>query len=382
MKRYISWKLMVYGFCFFLLGNCKVPYDPPLKNGQTNFLVVGGFIDGAAPTVIKLSRTRMVSNNDTATQIPELFATVLIEDDQNNSYQLGASGDGTYSSFNTLNLNPANKFRVRIITAGGKEYVSDFVAYKVSPEIDKIGWKLKDDGLQVFLNTHDANDATKYYRWEYNETWEFHTTYPTGLIYLPASNTVVPRNDQVYTCWQSNNFSSILIGSSAKLQHDVIEQAPLLYIPPHSQKTSVLYSILVKQYALDVEGYNYWEAMRNNTEKIGSIFDPQPNQTVGNVHAVSDAAELVVGYIGAGSTVETRHFIKNSEMPQGWNLSSGCETIEVPNIPDSLSFYFTGGYMPISENLTPSNSILYTSALSECVDCTLHGTNIKPDFWP
>jgi hypothetical protein len=380
MRKIFYWKIIVFAFCFFLLGNCKVPYDPPLKNGQTNFLVVEGFIDGAAPTVIKLSRTRMVSNNDTATQIPELFATVLVEDDQNNSYSLGASGDGTYTSFNTLNLNPANKYRVRIQTAGGKEYVSDFVPYKASPGIDELGWKLKDGGLQVFVNTHDPNDATKYYRWEYKETWEFHSAFATNLEYLPNTDEIVPRTDQVHICWQSNNFSTILIGSSAKLQHDVIEQAPLLYIPAHNQKTSVLYSILVKQYALDLDGYNYWEAMRNNTEKIGSIFDPQPNQTIGNIHSVSDAEELVVGYIGAGSTVETRYFIKNSEMPQGWNLPSGCETRTVTS--DSTAFYFGNGYDPTSESMLPTGDVIYEGAFVECVDCTLAGTNVKPDFWP
>lgn len=382
MKRYFRPKIIIYGFCFFLLGNCKVPYDPPIKNRQTNVLVVEGFIDGAAPTVIKLSRTRMVSNNDTASVIPELFATVLVQDEQNNTYQLSGLGDGTYSSLNTLNLNPANKYHVRIQTAGGKEYVSDFVAYKVSPEIDEIGWKLKDDGLQVFLNTHDQTDATRYYRWECIETWEFHSTYYSYLIYNPSRNVVVPRNDQIHVCWQTNNFSTILLGSSAKLEHDVIEQAPLVFIPEHSKKTSVLYSILVKQYALDADGYSYWVAMKNNTEKIGSIFDPQPNQTTGNVHCVTNPSEIVVGYVGAGSTVETRHYIKNSEMPQGWNLGSGCETRIIPDIPDSLAYYFNGGYTPMSESITPTNQTIYTGSYTECVDCTLTGTNVKPDFWP
>jgi hypothetical protein len=373
---------MFLAFCFFLLGNCKVPYDPPLKNGQAHFLVVEGFIDGAAPTVIKLSHTRMVSNYDTAAQIPELFAKVFVEDDQNNVYGLSGLGDGTYTSFNTLSLNPANKYRVRIQTAGGKEYVSDFVPYKASPEIDEIDWKLKDGGLQVFVNTHDQNDATKYYRWEYQETWEFHSTYHSYLIYDPARNMIFSRNGQVHICWQTNNFSTILLGSSAKLEHDIIEQAPLVYIPEHSQKTSVLYSILVKQYALDSEGYNYWEAMKSNTEKIGSIFDPQPNQTTGNVHCVSNADETVVGYIGAGSTVETRHYIKNAEMPQGWNLASGCETKDVPDIPDSLRYYFGAGYTPMTQSITSTGATIYTGAFVECVDCTLQGTNVKPDFWP
>ena len=379
IKKYLSWKIIVFGFCVLVLANCKIPYDPPVKSNQTNFLVVEGFIDGGAPTVMKISRTRIVSAGDTAKKNNELFASVFVEDDQGNSFRLQETGNGIYTSVNTLNLIPANKYHLRIVTANSKEYVSDAVPFKPSPEIDKIGWKLKDGGVQVFINTHDQNDATKYYRWEYKETWEFHSSYNSGLIYVPANNTVVTRTEQVFQCWRSNYSSSILLGSSAKLSHDVIEQAPLVYIEEHSQKLSVLYSILVKQYALDINAYNYWEAMRNNTEKVGSIFDPQPNQTVGNIHCTTDASEIVVGYIGAGGTLEKRFYIKNSELPANWNSYGMCETKDVTQ--DSIAIYFNGGYAPISQSMDPSG-IVYNSSYVECVDCTLQGTNIKPDFWP
>ncbi len=381
MRKYLSWKIILFGFCILFLGNCKIPYDPPVKSNQTNFLVVEGFIDGGAPTNIKISRTRIVSAGDTAQKNNELFASVSVEDDKGNSFRLLESGNGFYTSLNTLNLNPANKYHLRIVTTNSKEYLSEAVPFKPSPQIDKIGWKFKDGGVQVFINTHDQNDATKYYRWEYKETWEYHSRYKSGLQYDALNNTVVSRTEQVYVCWRSNNSSSILLGSSAKLAHDKIEQAPLVYIEEHSQKLSVLYSILVKQYALDINAYNYWEAMRNNTEKVGSIFDPQPNQTVGNIHCTTNASETVVGYIGAGSTLEKRIYIKNNELPENWNTYGSCETKEVPNIPDSLIYYFGGGYDPISISVTPAG-LSYNSSYIECVDCTLQGTNIKPDFWP
>jgi len=380
MKKNFFLKIIVYSFCFFLLGNCKVPYDPPLKPGNINSLVVEGFIDGSDTINIKLSRTRMVSSGDTADAIPELNADVIVEDDQNGQYPLFSSGGGNYRSDGILNLQPSNKYRLKIETAGGKEYTSDFVPYKPVPEIDKIGWKFKEDGVMVYVNTHDPNDATKYYRWEYNETWEFHSRYNTGLIYIPALDLVVDRSDQVFICWRSNNFSSILLGSSAKLSHDVIEQAPIIFIPDHSQKLSVLYSILVKQIPLDINAYNYWVAMRNNTEKVGSIFDPQPNQTVGNIHCVTNPGETVVGFISAGSTTTRRFYIKNTELPSNWNIPMACETRDVTE--DSTAFYFTAGYAPISESLTPTGAKLYNASYIECVDCTLFGSNVKPDFWP
>jgi len=380
MSNYFSWKIIITGFCIFLLSNCKIPYDPPIKSNQTNFLVVEGFIDGAAPTVIKVSRTRMISRGDTASTRRELFASVFIEDDQNNKFHLMESGNGIYTSNSVIHLNPSNKYHLRIVTSDTKEYISDFVPFKVSPEIDAIGWKFKNDDVQVFINTHDQNDATKYYRWEYEETWEFHSRYYTGLEYIAASNAVVPRTEQVYACWKSVSSSSIALGSSAKLTHDIIEQAPLVNIEQHSQKLSVLYSILVRQYALDITAYNYWEAMKNNTEKIGSIFDPQPNQTVGNIHCSSDPSEMVVGYIGAGNSVEKRFFINNNELPKDWNIYGACDLKDVT--ADSIAFYFTAGYAPINESRTPTGAIIYPSSYIECIDCTLMGNNKKPAFWP
>lgn len=382
IRKFFSWPIIVCLAFVLMLANCKIPYDPPLKSTQINDLVVEGYIDGAAPVTIKLSRTRVISAGDTAAFRYELNARVSIEDDHQNQYFLMETGNGLYVNNSSLNLNPAYKYRLHIFTSDGKEYLSDFVPFKQSPSIDTIGWKLKDNGVQLYVNTHDPNDATKYYRWEYSETWEFHTHYETYLKYNRIDNTVTHRTDQVRICWQSHNSTTILLGSSAKLSSDVIDQAPLVYIEPHDRRLSVLYSIWVKQYALDINGYNYWQAMKSNTEKVGSIFDPQPNQTVGNIHCTTDPAETVVGYIGAGNSFEKRVFISNNLMPPDWNPREYCEIILVPEISDSIRAYFNGGYSPIGESSTPSGQPAYSASTVECVDCTIYGTNIKPAFWP
>ena len=383
-KKYYWQKMMICSFAI-ILSNCKIPYEPKLKSSDTNSLVVEGYIDGSVPVVMKLSRTRMLTNGDTAAGKYELGAKVIVEDDQQNSFPLTEMGNGVYSSLNTLSLNAANKYRLHIFTSDNREYISDFVPFKVSQPIDSINWEIKDGGVQTYVNTHDPNNASIYYRWEYIETWEFHTSYPSYYEYVEDSNTVIPRTDQIYYCWKSDTSTNIFLGSSAILSSDVISESPLAYIQPHDQKISYLYSIWVKQYIWDLNGYNYFLAMRNNTESVGSIFDSQPNETPGNIHCVTNPAETVVGYINAGATVEKRIFISNSSLPDNWNIYVVCPERVVPNVPDSLRFYFTftGGYTPIQ--LAPPASLppaAYISGYSECVDCTLHGSNVKPSFWP
>lgn len=383
VQKYFSMKMLLYCLFALVLSNCKVPYEPTLKSSDTNSLVVEGNIDGAFPFIIKLSRSRMISNGDTAARKPELGAKVTVEDDHQNSYPIYETGMGNYSSLSTLSLNPAYQYRLHIFTSGNEEYVSDLVPFKSAPAIDSIGWNIKDGGVQVYVNTHDANNSTRYYRWEYSETWEFHTVYYSNYKFISSDSTIVPRDDQINVCWQSDNSTNIFLGSSAKLSNDVIYQMPLPYIPPHDQKLSVLYSILVKQFALDLNGYNYWQAMKNNTENVGSIFDPQPNQTVGNIHCVTNPDENVVGYISAGNSFEKRVFISNQSLPTDWNLRSSCTMFDVPNIKDSLAHYFAIGYTPIDISGPPAfPPAAYSASSRTCVDCTLHGTNIKPSFWP
>ena len=382
-------KLFVYSAVFFsfilLLAGCKDPYNPVLKYQNTNFLIVEGYIDGAAPTQFMLSRSRALTGKDTEPRIFEKGARVGVEDDKNNQNWLVETGNGAYSSLGTLNLNPNNKYRIHIYTKDGGEYTSDFVAFKSSPAIDKVGFKIKDGtgDAQIYVNTHDPSGATKYYRWEYDQTWEFHTAYESLLKYDGATKKVIDRTEQVRICWRGEPLTRILINNSTKLTQDLIDEMPLLLIPNHSQQLSVLYSIKVKQYALDVNAFNFWEAMKKNTEEVGSIFDPQPNQTMGNIHSVKDKNEPVVGYVSAGNSYSQRIFIKNSEVPANWNTYPDCTEITVPNQKDSLAKYFASGlFIPINATMTPGGADAYTASYPFCVDCTFSGTNVKPVFWP
>ena len=381
MRRKYNWlKMMASLISIFTLATCKIPYEPKLKPSDTNSLVVEGYIDGAIPMTIKLSRTRMLTNGDTAARIYELGAKVIVEDDKQNSYPLSEMGNGIYSSLYILPLTAGNLYRLHIFTTENEEYLSDFVPFRPSPPIDSIGWNLKDDGVQIYVNTHDPSDTTRYYRWEYSETWQYHTEYSSSYEYDPVNVVVIPRAQQIYYCWQTDSSTSILLGSSAKLSSDVINEMPLVYIQPHDERLSDEYSIWVKQYALDQNGYNYWLAMQSNTESVGSIFDPQPNETVGNIHCVTNPAELVVGYINAGNTVEKRVFIYNSSIPSGWNIPLYCPIKNVPDIPDSLKYYFSSLYTPI-ELIGPPPA--YSGSTPDCVDCRTHGgVTIEPSFWP
>ena len=153
-----------------------------------------------------------------------------------------------------------------------------------------------------------------------------------------------------------------------------MKDIPLAFIATGSEKLSYIYSLKVKQFVMDSVGYAFFRLLKKNTEETGSIFDPQPGNLKGNIVNLNDPLEMVVGYIGAGNSSEKREFFS---IP--WNYQPNCsEMILVPNIKDSLDYYFSEGeYWPVGKDVGG-----WISSLGRCVDCRTRGTNIKPDFWP
>jgi uncharacterized protein DUF4249 len=361
---------------------CKEAYVPPVISSNKRFLVVEGFINnGADSTYFHLTRSYKL--DDSASLQPELHAVLNVEGKDNSSYPLVELGNGYYASPG-LALNNAIQYRLHIRTADAKQYASDFVDLKTSPPIDSISWVRNADGLQIYCNTHDDQKASRYYRFEYGETWQFNAVFYSTLEYVNDSlrNRAV---NNMYTCWKSVNSTNILLASTAKLSKDVV-QFPVVLVPSNSWMISIKYSILVRQYVLTSEAYDFWSDLQKNSEQIGSLFSPEPFQSKGNIHSISDSNELVIGYVSAGTMRQQRIFLTPFDIPN-WifgTYDDACRLMSIKNDPDTLTQFLSGfGYLPIG--LDPSSGggkprveITFTS----CADCTQIGTNVKPYFWP
>jgi uncharacterized protein DUF4249 len=370
-------------------ASCKQVYNAPVNSAVTNYLVVDGFInnDTQGITTINLSRTTMLS--DTANIIYEDNAQITIEGDGNDVYPLSETAGGVYTSA-PITLNSAEKYRLRIKTADGKEYLSDSSVVKTTPDIDSVSWQRANDGVHIYINTHDQQ--VKYYQWRYEETWEFHSEYESSLVYTYNTNNTITGvavydsvtdsiNEKIYRCWQSNNSTGILLGSTEKLNTNRIFLA-LNFIPDADWRLSVLYSIKVRQFALSQQAYQFLQIMQKNTEQIGSIFDAQPSELKGNIHCITNPAEQVVGFVEVSQEKDQRIFIQNSQVAN-WNYSQGCYLpMVIENDPDSIAKK-AGGLYPTSADGSMNGQIKnFLAAQYSCVVCTLRGTNVKPGFWP
>src|ERR1700761_5894980 len=177
-----------------IAAGCKKPFNPVVISTSNSYLVVEGVINsGSDSTFIKLSRT--VKLTDKTSVNPELNATVSVEGDQNTSYPLTETGNGNYSCAG-LNLNSSHKYRLDIKTSNGKQYLSDYVDVVNSPPIDSVSYDtqgtLFGPGLNIYSNTHDANNKARYFRWDYQETWIFTSAFISA--FKSNGDTVLARN--------------------------------------------------------------------------------------------------------------------------------------------------------------------------------------------
>lgn len=372
---------LIFIIMLLVISSCREAYLPPAIKSANNFLVVEGIINaGMDSTIFKLTRTKNLG--DTTLEIPELFARVQIEAQSGAFYVLTGTGNGIYSS-GPMPLNSAEMYRLTISTVSGGFYQSDLVQVKQTPAIDSLNWKLNKD-VTIYVSSHDATNNTRYYRWDFMETWEYETFYDSNLGYDYGNDRIYFRDiSQLLTrCWSSARSAGIFIGTSDNLTNDIISQIPLTTIPDGSDKIRTRYSILVKQYALTRPAFEYWQLLRKNSKELGSIFGNQPAEFTGNIRCLSNPEEPVIGFVSASTVTQKRIFIKNSEL-NTWNspnLTSTCSPIIIPqdstfyylvNNPDYAPAYFLSG--------TPNPLAI---AKRKCVDCTLSGGNTsKPSYW-
>lgn len=355
------------------LNGCVIPFSPPEVASADRFFVVDGFLNtnGKDSSRINLSYTQVVSNKNTF--LTELKAQVTVEGNKGSTFTFSEIGKGLYRLPPRV-FNESELYRIRIKTVGKKEFLSEYVAVKQTPPIESLTYKIAPDNssLQIYVNTQDPLNKTRFYRWRFEETWEYHS--PLLSLYEIKNKEIVDRVSMINVCWQKEQPATILLASTTKLSQDIIRDFPITNVPAVSNKLLIKYSILVKQIGLTQEGFEYWNALSKTTEKTGSLFDPQPSQVTGNIKCTTNPQELVFGFFSAVTPQEKRIFIAPA---LGFPLT--CEPTDTLSIADALKSadLLISQYWPDGARVPQ-----YITGTAGCADCRLKGgTTVRPSFW-
>jgi hypothetical protein len=373
-------KLLFAAIWIFCISQCREPFQPDFETGVHDHLVVEGFIHVGEKSVtqIKLSRVAPLEKSN-AQQFVETSAEVKIESEAGEEFILHESVPGTYHS-DSINLNTNGSYRVVIKRSSGLEYSSSFTTAIETPPIDSIHWQVDAVGIHILVSTHDAANDSKFYIWDYQETWEINSAYKSNYKYEDGimKDRFGPIVSHMRFCWKNafpedNNFAS-----TEGLTQDVMHYK-LASFGHQAERFQVKYSIIVHQRSPSEDEYRFLQLIRKNSNATGSLFDPLPAEVRGNVISTTSAAIPVIGYVGAYTTDSKRIFIYPSdiEMPP----VGKCE-LSVVTFDQIQQFFGELGYIPVdSIGVDQDGKTIFTAAPSSCMDCRFYGDPARPDYW-
>jgi hypothetical protein len=273
------------------------------------------------------------------------------------------------------------------MTPDSRSYISDTVEILTCPSIDSIFWEIEEVpttnpeetrlGVQFYVTTDATGDYADNYRWELEETWEYHSYYTSWVYYDGEIHVPDSDSDSLRYCWNTLTIPEIYTYSTRNLTSGLINKYPLTFVSNGSDRLTIKYSLLVRQYALTQEAYEFWKILEDQTAKTGELYETQPAEITGNMHSMEDPREFVMGMFYASSVQEKRIFITPGLPPPAslcdryellpWELTEMLENFDKSDYPIRLVFLADG---------------MYDFARQDCFDCTLRGgTTIRPDFW-
>src|SRR5664279_1307186 len=361
----------------FLMGSCITPFIPKVNEDKKILVVEGLITDQPDTNTIKLSRS--LSLGISALPNPVKGCIVTISDELGNIYSFTETTDGKYVSdpskfkgitgrFYTLHINTNNG-------NNSLNYQSYPMEMKPVPPIDSIYYEkvaIKEvegtnsqEGCQIYLDTHDPTNQSKYYRWEFSETWEFRLPY-------------IVTNSK---CWISNKSDLINIKSTTALEETKISRYPLYFISNTTDRLRVMYSILVKQYSLSIDEYQYWEKLQKITEMVGGLYDITPSTVPSNVYCLDNPDEQVLGYFSVSASASKRLFIKANFAGIFTPYTDRVCVADTIFGDEPIPSLGTFTWIIVVHPIPPPQYVIITR-VKGCYDCTVRGTNIEPDFWP
>lgn len=389
------------------LCTCIDPYVPKISGYESVLVVEGLITDESAAYEVKL--TRAMENED-AVPDPVTDAVVSFTDESDNKTTLEYTGNGIYKTDPATFKGEIGKtYTLHIIASDGNEFVSEPCTMLPVPDIDSVYYQkdveLSDnntenlEGIGVYIDSKQADDNT-YYRWGFEETWKFRIPTPKKYIFV-NKDSIVPINDVREFCWKQQETTQILINSVYSAGTNVLKKQPVTFIAPEkSDRLTIQYSILVKQYSISQKEFEFWEDLKKVNEINGDIFGIQPFLVTSNISAVGNPGDKVLGYFHVSAVRQKRLTVTFNELlPLNLPLYHyDCERIQtepsdycrgggycIPPTWDELNrmwtdkhFTFVEPYYsdPIRKKL---GKLIFTTP--ECAECELTGTSIKPDFW-
>jgi hypothetical protein len=401
MKKLIKYILILC--CYGLIYTCIEPIEFTTNSFNTNLVVNSIITDEFKIQRIELSRTIPI---DSLNLSPEKDANVSIVDDTGLTYNFQENGAGVYTSINQFAAQANRNYTLKIETRDGNKYVSAPQPVPAKSTIKEITAGIENNSLTqkpefLFKVSSDITTNTgQYYRYEYDETYKIRTPLWNPRKIVVISDTIPykfdlvqkdPFIDGVGFCYPNKQSKAVFLTETVSLAQDQVIGFPLRQIPIDSYIVGIRYSILVKQYVLNQNTYNFYSLMEKFSDPDDIFSQTQVGNIPSNISSVNHPEQdKVIGFFEVSSVSKKRFFVNRKDLTESpfinYELLALCTERREPQIVDDfnrspLLNHLRIGWVYQTDSETDDPNRPYRLTIKICGDCTHLGPAKTPDFW-
>ena len=379
-----KFKIILLSVSITVLFSCIEEYTPRIEAVESNKYVVSGLLSTEDEyQIISVSLASEINDpklkplNDCEVKISDIKGNIF------NGYEFES---GKYKvRIPEDNLITGVKFKLDIITPAGTNLVSEYEELLECPDIDSVYYLRENKptntpdifikGIQFYINLDATDFENTYYKFDIEETWEYHSMYPLEWYYDGTVHHIYPPDYSNSVCWKTEKIKDIYILNTTGLQNNKYKEYPLHFVDNTTSRLAYIYSILIKQYAISKEAFSFWDQLRVNNVEQGGLYETQPVMVNGNLSNLTNPKQSVLGYFQVASVKTKRIFITE------------IQDLELNYDPGCGKFQLKVGLREFSPQDYPVYLLIdlhnFAELTPECIFCTLlGGTMTKPDYWP
>ncbi|WP_420601744.1 DUF4249 domain-containing protein [Flagellimonas sp.] len=383
--------LRPFFFTAVLSYGCTEPLAIDITNSDSVLVVDASITDEHKYHEILLSRS---SQSDIEDPIPEQSAQLKIVMEDQQEFSFSEVEPGKYVSDMAFAAQANNLYELRITSSNGKRYRSNSVELQQETQIDSVyaEFTQTDSGLQgidIKVDSFDPTGNSTYFRYKYTETYKIIAPewYPWELVVVNENPLAI--SDELHTeekrvCFATEASNNIILTNTKNATEDRVTGFTVRFLSKDNFIISHRYSILVSQYVLSREAYEFYDRLKAFSELESIFSQAQPGFIIGNIFPEDDSNERVVGFFEVSSVSKKRIFFSYEDFFPNEPLPPFIDECKRTLVLDKSALAIAVRDQLISlagiQNIS-LGEVLYYVQPRPCGDCTALGSNVVPGFW-
>ncbi|MEO8234709.1 MAG: DUF4249 domain-containing protein [Flavobacterium sp.] len=385
---------------------CTEPYALQTNNFENAIVIEATITNEFKKQEIKLSRTYTLEENGPKF---ETGAIAYIIDNLGNKYDF-EENNGKYISTSEFQAIANRNYQLHITTNDGKSYISSNEELTTVNPIQNIvpSVIIKDGirGVEIKVNSFDPTNTSKYYRYEYDETYKIiapkwleqeaiSNYFPLGSN-PPGELLFQTRTTEAKICFSTEKSKNIILTNTNNLSEDRVNY-PVRFISSSDHILINRYSILVKQYVQNLKAYTFYETLKKMSSSGSILSQNQPGYFSGNIKSEDNPNEKVIGNFDVSSYSEKRIFFNYADIFPGEQLPKYPYDCPEINQDNNIEYAFGFCFSYVDPNCYGNEILSWIKSRNkvyagfygdkyilypiQCGDCTSFSNNIRPSFW-